>query len=117
MPVYGALRAIDPATGERKWEFRYLNLSTAGLLTTASGLIFSGDGDGNLLALDSRKREAALALPDGRDAARHVADHVHARRPAARARAGGHDAHRVGVTKVVSAFRRVAAFQAGAETS
>jgi alcohol dehydrogenase (cytochrome c) len=53
-PVYGALRAIDPATGERKWEFRYLNLSTAGLLTTAAGLIFSADGDGNLLALDSR---------------------------------------------------------------
>ncbi len=53
-PVYGALRAIDPATGERKWEFKYLTLSTAGLLTTASGLIFSGDGDGNLLALDSR---------------------------------------------------------------
>jgi alcohol dehydrogenase (cytochrome c) len=54
MPVYGALRALDPATGERKWEFKYLNLSTAGLLTTASGLIFSSDGDGNLLALDSR---------------------------------------------------------------
>jgi alcohol dehydrogenase (cytochrome c) len=28
--------------------------STAGLLTTASSLIFSGDNDGNLLALDSR---------------------------------------------------------------
>ncbi len=54
MPVYGALRALDPATGERKWEFKYLNLSTAGLMTTASGLIFSSDGDGNLLALDSR---------------------------------------------------------------
>jgi alcohol dehydrogenase (cytochrome c) len=54
MPVYGALRAIDPATGDRKWEFKYLNLSTAGLLTTASSLIFSSDGDGNLLALDSR---------------------------------------------------------------
>jgi alcohol dehydrogenase (cytochrome c) len=54
MPVYGALRAIDPATGERKWEFKYLRPSTAGLLTTASGLIFSGDNDGNLLALDSR---------------------------------------------------------------
>jgi len=53
MPVYGALRAIDPATGERRWEFKYLNLSTSGLLTTASGLIFTGDGDGNLLALDS----------------------------------------------------------------
>ncbi len=55
MPVYGALRAIDPSTGDRKWEFRYLNLSTSGLLTTASGLIFTGDGDGNILALDSRK--------------------------------------------------------------
>jgi alcohol dehydrogenase (cytochrome c) len=54
MPLYGALRALDPATGERKWEFKYLNLSTAGLLTTASGLIFTSDGDGNLLALDSR---------------------------------------------------------------
>ena len=54
MQVYGALRALDPATGERKWEFKYLNLSTAGLMTTASGLIFSSDGDGNLLALDSR---------------------------------------------------------------
>ena len=52
--AYGALRAIDPATGERKWEFRYLTPSTAGLLTTASGLIFSGDAEGNLLALDSR---------------------------------------------------------------
>ena len=54
MPVYGALRAIDPATGDRKWEFKYLNLSTAGLLTTASGLIFTGDGEGNVIALDSR---------------------------------------------------------------
>jgi len=54
MPAYGALRAIDPTTGERKWEFKYLNLSTAGLLTTASNLIFSGDSEGNLLALDSR---------------------------------------------------------------
>ena len=53
-PAYGALRAIDPATGERKWEFQYLTPSTAGLLTTASNLIFSGDDDGNLLALDSR---------------------------------------------------------------
>ena len=62
----GALRAIDPATGERKWEFKYLTPSTAGVLTTASGLIFSGDGDGNLLALDSRTGKAAVALPDGR---------------------------------------------------
>src|SRR5687767_9501807 len=53
-PAYGALRAIDPVTGDRKWEFKYLTPSTAGLLTTASGLIFTGDPDGNLIALDSR---------------------------------------------------------------
>jgi alcohol dehydrogenase (cytochrome c) len=53
-PPYGALRAIDPATGERKWEYKYINPSTSGLLTTASNLIFSGDAEGNLLALDSR---------------------------------------------------------------
>ncbi len=53
-PAYGALRALDPTTGERKWEYRFLSPSTAGLLTTASGLLFAGDPDGNLLALDSR---------------------------------------------------------------
>ena len=53
-PAYGAFRAIDPATGERKWEFKLLSPSTAGILTTASSLLFSGDADGNLLALDSR---------------------------------------------------------------
>jgi alcohol dehydrogenase (cytochrome c) len=53
-PAYGALRALDPITGDRKWEFKYLSPSTSGLLSTASGLIFTGDPDGNLIALDSR---------------------------------------------------------------
>jgi alcohol dehydrogenase (cytochrome c) len=51
---WGALRAIDPVTAERKWEFRYPTTSASGVLTTASGLVFAGDGDGNILALDSR---------------------------------------------------------------
>ena len=51
---FGALRAIDPVTGERKWEFLMPTPSRAGILTTASNLLLSGDGDGNLLALDSR---------------------------------------------------------------
>jgi alcohol dehydrogenase (cytochrome c) len=51
---FGALRAIDPITGERRWEFLMPTPSRAGILTTASNLLFSGDGDGNLLALDSR---------------------------------------------------------------
>jgi alcohol dehydrogenase (cytochrome c) len=51
---FGALRAIDPVTAERKWEFRYTSVSSSGVLTTASGLVFAGDGDGNLMAFESR---------------------------------------------------------------
>jgi alcohol dehydrogenase (cytochrome c) len=53
-PAYGALRAIDPTNGERKWELKYLNPSSAGVLSTAGGVIFTGDSEGNLLAVDSR---------------------------------------------------------------
>jgi alcohol dehydrogenase (cytochrome c) len=51
---FGALRAIDPVTAERKWEFRYTSVSASGVLTTASGLVFAGDGDGNIMAFESR---------------------------------------------------------------
>src|SRR5262249_48608927 len=46
-PAYGAMRAIDPLTGERKWEFRLDSaVFTAGTLTTASDLLFTGvEGD------------------------------------------------------------------------
>jgi alcohol dehydrogenase (cytochrome c) len=52
--TFGALRAIDPATGERKWEVKYPNPGTAGVLTTASGIAFTGDDSGSALAVDSR---------------------------------------------------------------
>ena len=51
---FGALRAIDPTTGTLKWEFRYTSVSSSGVLTTASGVVFAGDGDGNIMAFDSR---------------------------------------------------------------
>jgi alcohol dehydrogenase (cytochrome c) len=50
---YGALRAIDPITGGVKWQFRYYSPSMAGVLSTASGLVFGGDMDGNLMAFDA----------------------------------------------------------------
>jgi len=57
---YPVLRAIDPTTGERKWEHRYrtypsnvtLDL-TGGVMTTASGLVFTGDNDGFFYAFDA----------------------------------------------------------------
>jgi alcohol dehydrogenase (cytochrome c) len=51
---FGALRAIDPVTATVKWEFRYPTTSSSGVLTTASGLVFAGDGDGNIMAFESR---------------------------------------------------------------
>ena len=59
-PQYSALRAIDPATGNMKWEHRFRNYPSevnldlsGGVMTTASGLVFSGDNDGYLYAFDS----------------------------------------------------------------
>ena len=51
---WGALRAIDPTTGERKWEVRYEGAGWAGVLATAGGVVFSGDHEGNFFAADSR---------------------------------------------------------------
>jgi alcohol dehydrogenase (cytochrome c) len=53
--VYSAVRAIDPKTGEKKWDFRQPAPSTeAGILTTASDVLFSGSRDGTFYALDAR---------------------------------------------------------------
>ncbi len=50
----GALRAIDATTGERKWEFPYPSPTMAGVMSTAAGLVFAGDNEGNFMAFESR---------------------------------------------------------------
>ena len=62
---YGALRAIDPSTGERKWELRYTTPSLAGVMSTASGLVFAGDNEGNFMAVDARTGKALWHYPTG----------------------------------------------------
>jgi alcohol dehydrogenase (cytochrome c) len=51
---WGMLKALDPVTGETKWDFRFYRAPWAGTLSTAGGLIFSGDEDGYLMAVDAR---------------------------------------------------------------
>jgi alcohol dehydrogenase (cytochrome c) len=51
---YGAIRAFDTQTGERKWEFKMVDVTEAGVLTTASDLLFSGGREGYFYALDAR---------------------------------------------------------------
>jgi alcohol dehydrogenase (cytochrome c) len=51
---YGAIRALDPKTGERKWEYKMSDFTDGGVLTTASDLLFSGGREGHFFALDAR---------------------------------------------------------------
>jgi alcohol dehydrogenase (cytochrome c) len=53
-PDYSALRAIDPKTGAIKWEHKFTQSSLAGVMSTASGLVFAGDQDGYFNAFESR---------------------------------------------------------------
>jgi alcohol dehydrogenase (cytochrome c) len=51
---YGAVRAVDPRTGDMKWQFKMSDVTDAGILTTASDLLFSGGREGYFFALDAR---------------------------------------------------------------
>jgi alcohol dehydrogenase (cytochrome c) len=51
---YGAVRAIEPQTGNKKWDFKMVDYTESGILTTASDLLFSGGKDGYFFALDAR---------------------------------------------------------------
>ncbi len=50
----GALKALDPTTGVEKWEFKYFSSPNGGALSTAGGVVFAGESDGNFIALDGR---------------------------------------------------------------
>lgn len=50
----GALEALDPLTGALRWEFKYFSGPSGGALSTAGGVVFAGDSDGNFIALDAR---------------------------------------------------------------
>jgi len=51
---YGAVRALDPKTGEMKWEFRLHQPSHCGLMSTAGNLVFGCNGS-SFFALDAEK--------------------------------------------------------------
>ena len=50
---HSSLRAIDVSTGEKRWQFPYTTQSWAGVLSTASGLVFAGSS-GNFMAFDAQ---------------------------------------------------------------
>jgi alcohol dehydrogenase (cytochrome c) len=51
---YGSVRAVDPQTGQKKWEFKMNDMIDSGILTTASNVLFTGNREGYFFALDAR---------------------------------------------------------------
>lgn len=49
----GVIKAIDYKTGKTRWSHEIGQGSSTGVLTTATGVTFTGDAEGNLLALDT----------------------------------------------------------------
>jgi alcohol dehydrogenase (cytochrome c) len=51
---YGVVRAFDPKTLDKKWEFKMNDITWAGVLSTAGDVVFSGGREGYFFALDAR---------------------------------------------------------------
>ena len=51
---WGAVVAIDPNTGDKKWQFKMTDVTGSGVLTTASDVVFTGGREGYFYALDAR---------------------------------------------------------------
>ena len=49
----GAVIAIDPSNGEERWRFEMTDVTTSGILTTSSNLLFTGGREGHFQALDA----------------------------------------------------------------
>jgi alcohol dehydrogenase (cytochrome c) len=50
------LRALEPKSGKRVWEYPMTGVGRmwAGTVSNAGGVVFSGDDDGNVIALDAK---------------------------------------------------------------
>jgi len=51
---HGAVIALDPHSGKKKWSFEMHDVNVSGILTSASDLLFSGGREGYFQALDAR---------------------------------------------------------------
>ncbi|NUB43532.1 PQQ-dependent methanol/ethanol family dehydrogenase [Fertoebacter nigrum] len=61
----GSLKAIDPVTGEWKWEYKNEAPLWAGVMTTAGGLVFTGTPEGEFIALDDETGEVLWSFQTG----------------------------------------------------
>jgi alcohol dehydrogenase (cytochrome c) len=51
---HGAITAVDPLTGDIRWQFSMVDVTDSGVLSTASDLVFAGGREGYFYALDAK---------------------------------------------------------------
>ncbi|MBD1556710.1 PQQ-dependent dehydrogenase, methanol/ethanol family [Vibrio sp. S9_S30] len=61
----GVLRAVDPKSGDIVWEFKNYAPLWGGVLTTAGGLVFTGNPEGYLMAFDDKTGELLYKFNTG----------------------------------------------------
>lgn len=61
----GVLRAVDPKSGDIVWEFKNYAPLWGGVLTTAGGLVFTGNPEGYLMAFDDKTGEMLYKFNTG----------------------------------------------------
>ena len=66
---YGVLRAMDPVSGETRWEFKMTDVTASGVLSTATDLVFTGGREGFFQALDARTGKVLWRLNAGGEVA------------------------------------------------
>jgi alcohol dehydrogenase (cytochrome c) len=68
-PLYedhiGSLKAVDPATGEWKWELKNGAPLWGGVMATAGGLVFTGTPEGKFIAVDDETGEILWSFQTG----------------------------------------------------
>ena len=62
--AYGAVRALEVATGQLRWEYKLFSPSHCGLMATAGGLLF-GSNDSSFFALDAQKGDLLWRFETG----------------------------------------------------
>ena len=84
--AYGHLVAINPLTGQKKWEVPLTDFpSSAGMLATGGGLVFTGKLSGEFIALDEDTGKTLWQFKTG-SSHQLDGDHVHPQGPSVRDR-------------------------------
>ncbi len=64
-PAKGSIIAVKPATGDIAWKYPLVSPPSTGLLATSGGLIFGGDREGYIFALDANSGKVLWKFQTG----------------------------------------------------